>query len=199
MGLNICMTSSIEEMELKRSSQKRNGTWIVLHVSIPSIVTKKDGPTETHSPNGLPAPGPWTSQPLTVRLTFMGIHPTSNHHLSTADLTVIRQTHQGIARLGTHLSQDLLTQTHHQNVCISFTICTYSESSSSFLQHKNDNSDRSGSSRLPPTSSTLLQHEPSYLSDTAENPRHSRSSELQSSSLLKSFYSSPKSSRSPPT
>jgi hypothetical protein len=64
---------------------------------------------------------------------------------------------------------------------------------------RNDKSDRSGSSCSSPTSSTLLQHEPSYLSDAAENPRHSRSSELQSSSLLKSFYLSPKLSRSPKT
>jgi hypothetical protein len=63
----------------------------------------------------------------------------SNHHLSTADLTVIRQIHQHTAQLRTHLSQDLLTQTHHQNACISFTICTRSESSSRFLQHKMTN------------------------------------------------------------
>ncbi len=129
----------------------------------------------------------------------MCTHPTSNHHLSTADLTVIRQIHQYTTRLSTHLSQDLLTQTHHQNACISFTICTRFESSSRFLQHKNDNSDRSGSSCPSPTSYTFLQHEPSYLSNAAENLRHSRSSELQSSSLPKSFYLSPKSSRSPRT
>jgi hypothetical protein len=129
----------------------------------------------------------------------MGTHPTSNHHLSTTDLTAIRQTHQDTARLSTHLSQDLFTQTHHQNACISFTICTRSKSSGSLLQHKNNKSDRSGSSHPSPTSSTLLQHEPGYLSDAAENPRHSRSSELPSSSPLKSFYLFPKSSRSPPT
>ncbi len=129
----------------------------------------------------------------------MCTHPTSNHHLSTADLTAIRQTHQHTARLSTHLSQDLLTQTHHQNACISFTIYTRSESSSRFLQQKNDNSDHSGSSCPFPTSSTLLQHKPSYLLDATENPRHSQSSELHSSSLLKSFYVFPKSSRSPKT
>ncbi len=130
----------------------------------------------------------------------MCTHPTSNHHLSTADLTVIRQIHQHTAWLSTHLSQDLLTQTHHQNACISFTICTRSESSSKFLQHKkNDNFDCSWSSCPSPTSSTLLQHKPSYLSDAAKNPRHSRSSKLQSSFLLKSFYLFPKSSHSPRT
>jgi hypothetical protein len=37
-GWNICETFSVEEMELKGSSQKRNETWIVLHVSIPSML-----------------------------------------------------------------------------------------------------------------------------------------------------------------
>jgi hypothetical protein len=31
------MTSLVEEIELKRSSEKRNGTWIMLHVNIPSM------------------------------------------------------------------------------------------------------------------------------------------------------------------
>jgi hypothetical protein len=86
-------------------------------------VTKKDGPTETHSPNVLPAPEPstqtLTSFNPTVRFTSMCTHPTSNHHLSTADLTAIRQTHQHTARLNTHLSQDLLTQTDHPK-CLHF-------------------------------------------------------------------------------
>ncbi len=156
------------------------------------------GRAHTHSPNAVPAPGPWTTQPLTVRLTFMGTHPTSNHHLSTVDLTAIRQTHRDTARLSTHLSQDPFTQTHHQNACISFTICTCSESSSSFLlTPKITTPIVLGVLVSSPTSSTLLQHEPSYLLDAAENPRHSRSSELHSSSPFKSFYSS-KSSRSPP-
>ncbi len=63
----------------------------------------------------------------------------SNHHLPTVDLTIIRQIHQHTARLSTHLSQDLLTQTHHQNACISFTTCTRSESSSRFLQDEMTN------------------------------------------------------------
>ncbi len=143
-------------------------------------------------------PDPDFSHPYCSHCSSTDTHRStdSNHHLSTADLTVIQQIHQHTAQLSTYLSQDLLTQTHHQNACISFIICTCFESSNRFLQHKNDNSNRSGSSCPSPTSSTLLQHEPSYLSDVVENPRHSRSYELQSSSLLKSFYLSPKSSRS---
>ncbi len=142
-----------------------------------TTVTKKDGPTESHSPNALPAPEPWTAQPFTVRLAFMGTHPTLNYRLSNADLTAIRQTHRDTVRLSTHFSQDLFTHTHHQNTCISFTICTCSKSSSSFLlTHRQ---------RLRSfwEFSSLLLHPPHSCSmnlatyqTQRNNPRHSRNS-----------------------
>ncbi len=98
--------------------------------------------------SALPTPGPRTARPLTVRSHIHWYSPkpqTLDHRLpicwsecNSTDPTRLYWTQH------THLSRSPLTQTHHKNSCISFTICTYSESSGSFLQHKTTKSDRSG-------------------------------------------------------
>ncbi len=63
---------------------------------------------------------------------------------------------------------------------------------------KNHESDRSWSSCSSSTSSILLQLELSYLSDAAEDQKHSKSSQLQSSSLLSFLLSFSQNSFLPP-
>jgi hypothetical protein len=122
---------------------------------------KRTGPQKPNSPKRTAGRTLDRSTPYSpTHIHWYSPRPQTITSLS-ADPSAIWQTHRDIARPSTHLSQSPFTETHHKNSCISFTTCTCFESSSSFLQHKNNKSDRFGNSRLLSTSSIFLQHEPS--------------------------------------
>ncbi len=123
----------------------------------------------------------------------MGILPTSNHHLSTA-CSDYNSTDPSRHCSTQHTPPHKIFSHKHITKMLAFhsQYVHAPKAQACFFNTKITTLIVLGVLVPSPTSSTLLQHNPSYLSDAAENPRHNWSSELPSSSLSSTSIPLPK-------